>query len=210
MSDAYKNYVTPVGRASFLHIQEKQEQLNGDMKFTASILFPKKNEDDVKDIRRHIRQAVVAKWGNDKKKWPKGLDIPLRDGDEKADKAKEMDKNMEMYRDHFYMNCKTDYQPGVVGPNGKPLMDADDLYPGCYVRYNVSFYPYGKGGNNGVGVGLQNIMLVKQTEERWDGRQSAEDAFAAYASQDEDLSDEEQPEGSEEKNESDDDLDDFE
>lgn len=208
MSEAYKNYVTPVGRASFLNIQEKQEQLNGDLKFTGSICFSKENEEDLKDVRRHIRQAIVAKWGKDKAKWPKGLDIPLRDGDQKADEAKERGKNLENYRGHFYMNCKTDYQPGVVGPNGKPLMNLDDLYAGCYVRYNVSFYAYQKGGNAGVGVGLQNIMLVKQSEERWDAKVSAEQAFAAYAEEssdeEEDMESEAESNGQEE-----DDLEDF-
>lgn len=213
MSDIHKNFVTPVGRGSFLCLFEKGPTPSGDEKFQGAYLIPMDDKEGVAAIKKAIRSAIVSKWGDDKKKWPKNLDIPLRNGTEKADEvlAQKGTDSMATYRGHYYMNAKSDYPPGVVGPTAKPLMDQGDIWPGCYMRFNVNFYPYAKAGNQGVGVGLQNVMLVKQSEERWDGRIGAEAAFGQYASEEADdleSASEEAPEGKEDSGDDDLDFDD--
>ena len=90
------------------------------------------------------------------------------------------------YKGKFFVNCSSDTPPGVVGPAGKPLMDQASLFSGCVVRADINAFPY-KNANNGVGWGLNNVMLVREGD-RLDGRQKAEDAFAGFA-KDEEASD---------------------
>lgn len=170
----HKGLITPVGIASYVHVWEMTKLLNGQMAYNMAILLPKSNEEGIKSIRQAIASAAREKWGDDKKKWPAKLVSPLHDGD-----APENQDKPENYRKCFYMNPKTDRQPGVVGPNAKPIMDQDEFYSGCYCRVSVNFFGYDKGGNKGVGVGLNNVMKIKDGP-RLDGRKSAESEFDAY------------------------------
>ena len=54
---------------------------------------------------------------------------------------------------------------------------------GCYCIASVNFFGYSKGKNPGVGVGLNNLMKVKDGD-RLDGRIDANDDFAEYAETD--------------------------
>ncbi len=177
----HRNFITPVGRASYAHVWEKAEMPNGEMKYSLSVLFPKDDKEGIGLIKKAIISAATEFFGKDKSKWPKGLDNPLRDGDAKA----EEDKKHALYKDHMYINTSTKNQPGVVGPNAKPLMDQDDFYSGCYCRVSVNFYGYKKAGNVGIGVGLNNVMKVKDGD-RLDGRVDAEDEFSKFAVETED------------------------
>jgi hypothetical protein len=44
----------------------------------------------------------------------------------------------------------------------------------------VALYPFDNSGNRGVGVGLNNVMVVEKGP-RLDGRKSASEEFAEYA-----------------------------
>jgi hypothetical protein len=176
----HRNFITPVGRASYANVWEPKEMPNGEMMYSVAILFPKGNEDDIKSIKRAIMSAAKEKWGEDKTKWPKQLDNPLRDGDVKAD-----DGGGDSYRGNFFLNTKAKVAPGIVGPNAKPLMNQDDFYSGCWCRAQINLYGYDKAGNKGVGVGLSNLMKVKD-DDRLDNRMNATDAFSTYAQSEDD------------------------
>ena len=101
----------------------------------------------------------------------------LRDGDLEV----ETEERPKHYAGHMFFNAYAVEQPGIVGPDLQPLMDADKLYSGARYHLDVNFYPYShpKGGR-GIGAGLNNVMWVAD-DERLDGRQSAEEAFADLA-----------------------------
>jgi hypothetical protein len=88
------------------------------------------------------------------------------------------------YKGHFFVNASSKNKPGVVGPDAKPMFDAEEFFSGCYGRADINFFPYNQAGNRGIGCGLNNLMMTRQGE-RLDGRQKAEDAFAAFAESDE-------------------------
>jgi len=169
----HKNFVTPVGRASYAHVWERAEMPNGDMKFSMAILIPKSDTAGIKSIKSAIVSAATDFFGADKKKWPKGMVNPLHNGDDKAE-------SNEVYKDTFYLNTKSDRQPGIVGPDAKPLLDQNEFYSGCYCRVSVNFYGYNKAGNQGIGVGMNNVMKTKDGE-RLDGKKSAESEFGEFA-----------------------------
>ena len=179
------NVITPPGIASFCHVWEMAENLNGALVYSLMILFPK--ETDLSELRAAIQQAAINEFGPDKKKWPKNLRGPIRDGDEKAEETGE-----DVYRGKYFINPWTKKKPGIVGPDAKPLMDQDEFYSGCWCRASVNFAAYKKGGNTGVGVYLNNLMKIKDGE-RLDGRKNAEDEFSEFASQTEQSEFEGQP-----------------
>jgi len=160
---------------------EPKPNLSGDLKYSCSLLIPKSDKDGVKKIRAEIERA--KKKGKEKLwsgKIPKFRYEPMRDGDEEL---KDGNKTGKEYEGHYFINTSSneDSPPGVVGPDVQPLMDRGSLYSGCIVRADITAFPYKNAGNNGVGWGLSNIMLVRDGK-RLDGRMDAVDAFASFAS----------------------------
>jgi hypothetical protein len=58
----------------------------------------------------------------------------------------------------------------------QPIIDQDEIYSGCYCNITVSLYAYDKPENKGIGVGLNNIQLIKRGE-RLSGAPDAEEEF---------------------------------
>lgn len=171
----HKNFVTPIGTGSYVHLLEKVEQLNGVMKYDISFIIPKTDTEGVKAVKAAIVSAFKEKFGEDKAKQPKVWDNPLRDGDEKDN------SEGTPYEGCYYLNAKTERSPGIVGRDGRPLMDAEnEVYSGMQCRLSVNFYGWANSGKKGVGVGLNNVMKWADGE-RLDGRKSAESEFSAYA-----------------------------
>lgn len=165
-------------RFSYLNAFKTAPNPSGDLKFSASILIPKASK-QLPDIRAAINKA--AQSGIEKNKFTAaqvkaGIRIPLRDGDEEF----EAETRGPEYKGCFFINSSSDNRPGVVDSNLQPIIDSDEFYSGCYGHADINFFPYNAAGNRGVGVGLNNLLKVKDGE-RLDGRVAAGDAFAKYA-----------------------------
>jgi len=169
--------ITGICRISFPALFEPKANPSGVLKFSCSLLIPKTDVANVERVRAAVDKAIeLGKEKIWKGKLPKFRYEPLRDGDAELESGEKTSKE---YAGHFFVNCSSATAPGVVGPDSKPLFDRDSIYAGCYVRADINAFPYSQGGNNGVGWGLNNIMLVREGE-RLDGRQSAEDAFKEF------------------------------
>ncbi len=170
---------------SYPAIFEPKENPGGAMKYSCSILIDKDDKKGVADFKEAIEKAIergrgmIPAW---KSKVPKFRYPALRDGDEELEEGIKSDK---IYTNKFFINCSSNEAPGVVGPDAKPLMDQDMLYAGCIVRLDVNPFPYSNSGNNGIGWGLNNVMVIKDGP-RLDGRAVATDAFAGFAVDDSD------------------------
>jgi len=173
--------ITSLVRFSYLNAFEPKANPSGDLKYSASILIPKEDKTEIKTVQEAINIAVQK--GLDINKFTKaqisGLRLPLRDGDIEFDQGT---RGAE-YQGCFFLNSSSVNKPGIVkaqtdGPP-VPIFDPEDFFSGCYGRADINFFPYNQAGNRGIGVGLNNLMMVKESE-RLDGRQKAEDAFADY------------------------------
>lgn len=173
-------------RFSYLNAVEPRKTPNDQLKYSVCCLVPKEDTKLVNAILEGIDAARArgVELGKFSKVQSKGVRIPLRDGDKELEAGQKQGKE---YEGMWFFNCTSDNKPGIVGRNGKPLMDTEELFSGCWGYVDVGFFPYSAGGNKGVGAGLNNLMLWSQ-DERLDGRQSAEDAFSAIA--DDDVEDE--------------------
>lgn len=151
-------FITPEFRVSYPHVFSAQAPKPTDkLKFSIVMLFPKKlgivglapDKVTPRKLAEVLRTAKEAKFGP-KENWPEDLLSPVVDGD----KPKYADK--EGYAGHWVIKASSneDQRPSVVDKFGKPLMDARELYPGCYARAAIYAYVYP------VYMGKQGITLI--------------------------------------------------
>lgn len=166
--------ITDPVRGSFLHLLEKYASKPGrDPQYSGMFLVPKSNKKLVKLLEEAIEEAKKSgadtKWGG---KVPKKLNVPLHDGDE--------DKDIEEYPEYegmLYFNANAKKRkPGLVDSHGVEIFDEEAFKSGDYFKLDINFYPY-SGEQNGIAVGLNNVMWWKEGEALGGGKVSAEKAF---------------------------------
>lgn len=178
-----KKCLTHEFRVSFPHIFKPNSFEDQEPKYQITMLFPK-NVDLSKpaggqknSLKQAAFNAAVEKWGP-REKWPKGLRMPFRDGDEKSD--------TQGYAGHIFVAASSKTQPGLVDQGLRPILNERDFYAGCYARAELIAFAYDTKGNRGVAFSLQNVQKLRDGDP-FSGRKKAEDVFDAV----EDSSDDE-------------------
>jgi len=163
--------VTGKARLSYVNLFQPRAQNEGqEPKYSVSVLIPKSDTATVNKIRAAIeaaKEAGKATWGG---KVPPGVRMPLRDGDTERDTPE--------YKGHWFINATSKQRPQVVDASVQPILNADEVYSGCYGRVSINFYAYNQNGNRGVAAGLGNVQKVADGEPL-SGRSRAEDDFTA-------------------------------
>lgn len=165
--------ITGLCRLSYVNIFRSRSFSDGqDAKYSCCLLIPKKDTKTLDKIQEAIDEAIEKgiseKWGG---KTPKNLHLPLRDGDEeRADEAPE-------YEGMMFLNANSNSKPGIVDADLNEILDADEVYSGCWGRASINFYPYDTKGNRGIAVGLNNVQKIKDGDRLGGSRASAESDF---------------------------------
>ncbi len=147
-------------------------------KYSASIIIPKDDKENLKVIKQAIENA--KKVGLERGTWkgnklPTNLKSPVRDGD--TDRPDD-----DVYEGAYFINANSKFAPAVVGKEkdratGKAItLGEEDVYAGCYVNVTINFYGYSAAGNNGIAAGLGNVQKEADGE-NLGGRSSAESDF---------------------------------
>ena len=166
--------ITGKVRLSYANLFQPRSQDGQDPKYGTALLIPKTDTETIKKINAAIAAVkadpqALAKWGG---KIPPNLSTPLRDGDaERPDDP--------VYAGCFFVNASSKQKPGVVDKNLDPVMDASEVYSGCYARASINFFGYAVSGKKGVGCGLNNIQKLADGEPLG-GRARPEDDFEKY------------------------------
>lgn len=168
------NVVTPKFRISYPHLfRAKKNELSGKDEFSCVALFDK--DADLSELKKAAAAACEKKWGSDKAKWPKKLNLPFRDqGDKESDDGTLPDG---MTKGAIYMNLKAKNAPGLVNQKREEILDETEIYAGCYCRAQVNAYAYSQAGNNGVAFGLNHVQKLAEGKPLGGGRTKARDAF---------------------------------
>jgi hypothetical protein len=163
--------VTGKARLSYVNVfQPRAGKPGQEAKYSVCVLIPKTDKATVEKIKAAIevaKQEGAAKWGG---KVPAGVKTPLRDGDTERDSPE--------YKGHWFVNANSKQKPGVVDASVNPILDAGEVYSGCYGRVSLNFYAYSVDGNKGVGAGLQNVQKLGEGE-ALSGRSRADEDFTA-------------------------------
>ena len=161
---------------------EPKENLSGKLKYSACLLIDKTDTDGVARLQKAIDAATEKGVADNKitKAQAKSAKFknPLRDGS--AEYADDSNKKGKEFDNRFFLNASSNNPIGIVDKYAKPLIDQSEIYAGVVVRADISFYAYSVSGNVGVGVGLQNLMKVKDGE-AFSGGGTAENVFASFA-----------------------------
>lgn len=172
--------VTGRCRISYAHVFEPTAINEASpKKYSCVLLIPKSD----KATLRKLREAQQAALENGKAKTfggkvPANWSDTIHDGDEEAD----LERNPE-YAGHWYMSVSAKTKPGVVDADLNPILDATELYSGCYVRASINAFPFSQSGNKGVSFGLNNLMKIADGD-YLGGRARAEDDFAPFVGTD--------------------------
>lgn len=170
-------------RLCYAHLFKPYAFNEGDKeKYQVVLLIPKTDKAQVQKIKdeidRTIKQGLKDKWDNT---MPKKLWNPLQDGDEeKADTHPE-------YKGMYFLTAKSDSAPVIVDRNKNEILDATEVYSGCYARASITFYPFNAKGNKGVGVGLNGIQKLADGEALGGGRINPDEEFGDDFEDDDDL-----------------------
>ena len=163
-------------RLSYAHLTEPVAIQEGqEKKYSASFIIPKTDKKTLEKIATAINLAtqrgIETKWGG---KEPAKLKLPLRDGDDERPED-------EAYANSYFINANCKTRPFAVDERKHDYASIEEIdeqvYSGCYVYANLSFYPYDAAGNRGVACGLNGVMKAADGEPL-SSRVSAETAFA--------------------------------
>lgn len=170
--------ITGKVRFSYLHVFEPTAVSEGqEKKYSVSLIIPKSDKTTLEKLENAINAAKEqgkSKWGG---KIPAKLKLPLRDGDEER-------PDDEAYANSYFLNANCKTKPGLVDKDRNPILNADELYSGCYGLASVTFYPFDTNGNRGIACGLNHLMKTHDGE-ALSGRTSAEADFADVQLEDE-------------------------
>lgn len=170
---------TGIGTLSFPHLFRETASKNdkGETVYDLQFIIPKNQREDVRALLLAIKKVGEAKWGD---KW-KQVRNPLRDGDAEKDELTEDGSTKgEKYPERlgcYFLNARSSKPVTVVGRDRSPILGSSEVYGGCKVKINVSFYPYSTSGNHGIGVGLNGVQKIADGESFGGGRPSVESMF---------------------------------
>lgn len=168
--------VTGKVRFAFVSIFAPKANPSGKEKYSITAIIDKDDAQTMSAIQSAIDQAYEAGYDvytrNGKGQMPdkNAVVSPIRDGDV----DKEGDAN---FAGCWYLNASSDYRPEIVDADLNHIVDADEVYGGCYGRVSLKFYPYNAMGRKGIGVQLCNVQKLEDGNP-FGTRRSARDDFA--------------------------------
>ena len=150
-------------RISYAKIfKPEKNDLSGKEEYSCMVLIPKADTKTVTALKQAIKTAIKGRFGD---KQPKGLRIPLRDGDKSGDGGvpSGAEAGEAPYGDHYFINCKNSRRPAIVDQKRRDVLDPEQIVSGDYVRVSVNAFGY---DNKSIGVsfGLNAIKLVLKGE----------------------------------------------
>lgn len=173
---ASQNSVVVIGRSSYLNVWEKRAFDRGEPMYSMALLVSKRDKKTLAAIDKAVNAAIeIGKDKYWKGRVPQKFTYPMHDGDiEKPDQK--------AYRGMMFFNVKCYDEIRRLDEDGNDLYDQSRLYSGCLVRVGVTFSPFDKKGNAGVGAYFNIVKLEKQLEPL-DGRMSVEELMAPSANE---------------------------
>lgn len=166
-------------RLSYAHLFEPHAIEGNEPKYSVSVIIPKSDKETLQAIKEAVTEAKEqgkGKWGG---KVPANVKTPLRDGD--VDREGD-----EAYAGCYFLNANSKNKPGIVDINVQPILDATEVYSGCYARLTLNFYAYNANGNKGIAAGLGNVQKLEDGDPLG-GFTRAEDDFEVIESAEDDF-----------------------
>lgn len=169
--------VTGEVRLYYANIFEAKSIQGGKSKYSVSLIIPKCDTETLAKIERAI-DAGIGKFDG-KRPNKAALKVPLRDGD--------IERDDEAYANAMFVNANSTTPPQVVGTDLQPILDASEVYSGCYARVSISFYAFNTNGSRGIACGVGNIQKLRDGQPLGGNRISAEADFGGFTTASDDF-----------------------
>lgn len=174
MTSKANRVVTGKVRISYANVWVPKSINGSEPKYSVSLIISKSDTETLGKIKAAIKEAEKAgieKFGTkftsgDKFKWP------LKDGD------KEFPEDA-AYKDSYFVSANSADRPTILDKNKQEILDKSEFYSGCYGRAVITFFPFDKAVNKGIGCGLEHLQKVADGEPLG-GRSRAEDVFDTW------------------------------
>ena len=145
--------VTGLVRFTNVHVF-KPHSVIGNEKYSITLLIARSEKETIAGIQKAFAALKDMHPNRYKTSSPKLGE--LRDGD--------VEKHGEAYKGCYFLNATSLVKPGIVDVDLNPLIDAGDLYSGCYGRASITLYLYQINDKVGIAAGLNNIQKLKDGE----------------------------------------------
>ncbi len=154
-------------RLSFVHLDapwSKNDQI--EKRYCVSCIVPKDDRETIAAIEAAIEEGKqMGKAGKWNGKIPRLKEGPWYDGDETRDD--------EAYRNSMYFGANSKTAVPTLNRLQEPI-PPQEIYSGCYGVVSVTFFPYA-GAANGIGAGLNAVLLTEQGDKLGSGGNAAKD-----------------------------------
>lgn len=129
-------------------------------KYGCTIIIPKSDTKTLSKIKAAIAAAKERYTSlNPTKKAP--ANTTLHDGDGPTPNGDEYGPEC---KGAYVMSVSTKTRPVIVDRDKNPILDASEVYSGCYARVILNFYAYDTAGNRGISAGLNGVMKIADGE----------------------------------------------
>lgn len=161
-------------RGSFVYLLEPYafKDHPNDPRYRITALIPK-DSDQLKLIRRAIKQAAVEKFGE--KVNMEALKLCLRDGDT---------QDKDGYEGHYFINTSNKQEVSIRNQQNQPA-DEEDLkdycFSGAYFHISINFVGYDAKVQKGVAAYVNSVMLHKKGDRLGGDRGDPKSDFQEFA-----------------------------
>lgn len=171
---------TPKGRISFPNLFKAQKNDAGDEIYSVVLIFTPDDQksDKFKAMVAAAEDAAKAKFGDKLPSGVKNKSLALKSGWPFTACSEKPDYYGWAPAGSVFVTLTTRYRPQVVDVHTDDILDAAEVYPGCYGRASYRCYAYDNSGNRGVSIGLQNFQKLADGEPLGGARPKATDDFA--------------------------------
>lgn len=150
--------LTPAGRVSFPHVFEAWSgNAKIDPSYSVNLLIDK--DDPGMAIFKEVNQAAIMAKLEWKGRRPEHFRTPIGDGDREADKYPEYAGKWVIKFSHKFT------QPLAIDRNKAEIVDAREIYGGCWARVKFEARPYEFAGNCGVTYSFQVLQKLADVED---------------------------------------------
>ena len=167
-------------------------QAGSEPKYSITLMIDKKNEEQMKFLKQlhtDMQEALIEAWPDESKRPRVSLigdtRSPIKDGDKTVNNngIPLAEKNPE-YEGHFIIRASTASRPVVVDRNKSEILDANEIYGGCFCKVCLNAYTYAMSANSGVTFGLNGVQKWSDGDSFGGGRMSADAMFEAAGGSD--------------------------
>lgn len=164
----------------------KPYEAGGTPKYTCTIMFPKDSKphtDFLRDLHADLNACLVGEWPDEvQRPKPKLMDdsrSPIKDGDAVNTQGILFTAKNPELKGHYFIRLSSSRKPTLIDAGRQEILDANQLYSGCYVKVNLNAYAFNMSTNKGVTFGLNAVQFIKDGESLGGaGQINVDEAFA--------------------------------